>query len=117
MAYDGEELFDHQVTAWTVGQLRQAMYGLPDDLPVSVLDSQEPGGEFADEQVVIGAAPWAEDLTFDKTDDKDAVLIARLVAQLRCYLPEPAAPALPDQRPVLAHDDRTMSLLYGRSLT
>jgi hypothetical protein len=31
----------------------------------------------------------AEDLTFDKTDDKDAVLIARLAAQLRC-LPEPA---------------------------
>jgi transposase len=36
---------------------------------------------------------WArrsEDLTFDKTDDKDAVLIARLTAQLRCYVPEPA---------------------------
>ena len=36
---------------------------------------------------------WArksEDLTFDKTDDKDAVLIARMTAQLRCYLPEPA---------------------------
>ena len=35
---------------------------------------------------------WArksEDLTTDKTDDKDAVLIARLTAQLRCYLPEP----------------------------
>jgi transposase len=31
----------------------------------------------------------AEDLTFDKTDDKDAVLITRLTAQLRCYLPEP----------------------------
>jgi transposase len=31
-----------------------------------------------------------EDLTFDKTDDKDAVLIARLTAQLRCYVPEPA---------------------------
>src|SRR6478736_5872342 len=30
-----------------------------------------------------------EDLTTDKTDDKDAVLIARLTAQLRCYLPEP----------------------------
>ena len=30
-----------------------------------------------------------EDLTFDKTDEKDAVLIARLTAQLRCYLPEP----------------------------
>ena len=31
----------------------------------------------------------AEDLTFDKTDDKDAVMIARLTAQLRCYVPEP----------------------------
>jgi len=30
-----------------------------------------------------------EDLTSDKTDDKDAVLIARLTAQLRCYVPEP----------------------------
>lgn len=36
---------------------------------------------------------WArrtEDLTFDKTDEKDAVLIARLTAQLHCYVPEPA---------------------------
>jgi len=35
---------------------------------------------------------WArrsEDLTWDKTDEKDAVLIARLTAQLRCYIPEP----------------------------
>ena len=35
---------------------------------------------------------WArrgEDLTFDKTDEEDAVLIARLTAQLRCYVPEP----------------------------
>ena len=35
---------------------------------------------------------WArrsEDLTTDKTDEKDAVLIARLTAQLRCYIPEP----------------------------
>ena len=38
------------------------------------------------------ASAWArksEDLTTDKTDDKDAVLIARLTGQLRCYLPEP----------------------------
>ena len=28
-----------------------------------------------------------EDLTWDKTDEKDAVLIARLTAQLRCYIP------------------------------
>ncbi len=35
---------------------------------------------------------WArrgEDLTSGKTDEKDAVLIARLTAQLRCYVPEP----------------------------
>jgi transposase len=35
---------------------------------------------------------WArrtEDLTFDKTDEKDTVLTARLTAQLRCYVPEP----------------------------
>jgi transposase len=42
--------------------------------------------------VQTAASSWArktEDLTTDKTDDKDAVLIARLTAQLRCYLPEP----------------------------
>jgi transposase len=35
---------------------------------------------------------WARrsgDLTFDKTDEKDVVLIAWLTAQLRCYVPEP----------------------------
>jgi transposase len=32
----------------------------------------------------------AEDLTFDKTDERDAVLIARLTVQLRCYEPEAA---------------------------
>jgi len=38
---------------------------------------------------VDGLARKSEDLTSDKTDDKDAVLIARLTGQLRCYLPEP----------------------------
>jgi transposase len=38
---------------------------------------------------VTSCARKSEDLTTDKTDDKDAVLIARLTAQLRCYLPEP----------------------------
>jgi len=36
---------------------------------------------------------WArrtEDLTCDKTDENDAVLIARLTAQLRCCVPGPA---------------------------
>ena len=65
---EDEELFTHTVTAWTAGQLRQAMNGLPDDLPVRVLVSEEPGGEFADEQVVISAAPWA---TVDNASAED----------------------------------------------
>lgn len=39
--------------------------------------------------MLTSGARKSEDLTPDKTDDKDAVLIARLTAQLRCYLPEP----------------------------
>src|SRR4026209_645138 len=39
--------------------------------------------------VLTSGARRSEDLTPDKTDDKDAVLIARLTAQLRCYAPEP----------------------------
>jgi hypothetical protein len=40
--------------------------------------------------VVTSWSRRTEDLTCDKTDDKDAVLIARLTAQLRCYVPGPA---------------------------
>jgi transposase len=36
---------------------------------------------------VVGAAQRGPDLR--QTDDKDGVLIARLAAQLRCYIPEP----------------------------
>lgn len=39
---------------------------------------------------LTSAARRTEDLTMDKTDEKDAVLIARLTAQLRCYVPEQA---------------------------
>jgi hypothetical protein len=61
IAYDDEELFDHQVTAWTVGQLRAALDGLPDDMPVRVITAEEPGSDLAgDEQVVISAGPWAD---------------------------------------------------------
>jgi len=38
--------------------------------------------------LVTSLARRGEDLTADKTDEKDAVLIARLTAQLRCYVPE-----------------------------
>jgi transposase len=40
--------------------------------------------------MLVGRARESEDYTRDKSDDKDAVLIARLVAQLSCYLPERA---------------------------
>ncbi len=40
--------------------------------------------------MLVGRAREAEDYTRDKSDDKDAMLIARLVAQLHCYLPERA---------------------------
>jgi transposase len=38
--------------------------------------------------VITSWSRRTEDLTFDKTDEKDAVLIARATAQLRCYVPE-----------------------------
>lgn len=40
--------------------------------------------------LLVGRARESEDYTRDKTDDKDAVLIARLAAELRCYQPERA---------------------------
>jgi transposase len=40
--------------------------------------------------MLVGRARESEDYTRDKTDDKDAVLIARLVTQLHCYVPERA---------------------------
>lgn len=40
--------------------------------------------------MLVGRARETEDYTRDKSDDKDAVLIARLVGQLHCYIPERA---------------------------
>ena len=54
-----EDLFDHQVTAWTAGELRSALDGVPDDTPVRVVPADEPGSDLVgDEQVVISAGPW-----------------------------------------------------------
>ena len=56
MAFDDETVeYDHQVTPWTVGQLRAALDGLPEDLPLEVMVAEEPGGDFAERQVVIDA--------------------------------------------------------------
>lgn len=43
--------------------------------------------------LLVWRAREAEDLTWDKSDPKDAVIIARLAAQLSCYEPERAAAA------------------------
>jgi len=40
--------------------------------------------------MLVGRARETEDYTRDKSDDKDAMLIARLVAGLHCYVPERA---------------------------
>jgi transposase len=40
--------------------------------------------------LLVGRSRETEDYTRDKTDDKDAVLIARLVSELHCYPPERA---------------------------
>jgi hypothetical protein len=51
-----EEQYRHDVTPWTVGQLRAAMADLPDDLPIEVAVAEQPGGVFVNLQVVIDAA-------------------------------------------------------------
>jgi transposase len=38
--------------------------------------------------LLVGRARESEDFTRNKNDDSDAVIIARLVTELRCYLPE-----------------------------
>jgi len=51
--------FEHAVQAWTVGQLRDALAGLPDDLPIIVDVAEEPGDDTVQEQVVIDAGFWS----------------------------------------------------------
>jgi len=49
------KLVKHEVSAWTVGQVRKALADYPDDMPVRVAPLEEPGGELeAPLQVVTG---------------------------------------------------------------
>ena len=49
-----------------------------------------PGMAFVCLQTLLTSwAQRSEDLTFDKTDEQESVLIARLTARLRYYIPEP----------------------------
>jgi hypothetical protein len=68
---DGEELFRHEVTPWTVGQLRAALAGLPDDTPLQVNYAEEPGGKFVSTQVVIGAGFGSSTMNGVTTDDRE----------------------------------------------
>ena len=48
------KMVKHEVSAWTVGQLRKALDGFPEDMPVRVAPLEEPGGDLeAPLQVVI----------------------------------------------------------------
>jgi hypothetical protein len=69
-----EEKFEHKVDAWTVGQLRAALDGVSDDLPVVCWVAEEPGGkDICGDQVVFdagfGQVDWGkgEGLQEDKT--------------------------------------------------
>lgn len=59
--------------------------------------------------LLVGRARESEDYTRDKTDDKDAVLIARLVAQLCCYPPERADETWAELRQLGSYRDRLIT--------
>ena len=59
--------------------------------------------------LLTGRARESEDYTRDKSDDKDAVLIARLVAQLHCYAPERTDETWARLRHLGARRDRLIS--------
>ena len=57
------KLVKHEVSDWTVGELRKALADFPDDMPVRVAPLEEPGGDLeAPLQVVTGTEirPFAE---------------------------------------------------------
>jgi transposase len=59
--------------------------------------------------LLVGRAREAEDYTRDKSDDKDAMLIARLVGELRCYVPERADETWARLRHLGARRDRLIT--------
>lgn len=86
-----------EVLDWAVAQARAAGFASvtvacePTGHRWRVLDqlAAERGlGLVCVQPLLVWRAREAEDLTWDKSDPKDAVLIARLAGQLRCYVPE-----------------------------
>ncbi|MGO9510460.1 MAG: IS110 family transposase, partial [Mycobacterium sp.] len=63
--------------------------------------------------MLVGRAREAKDYTRDKSDDKDAMVIARLVAQLHCYPPECAEETWARLRQVGARRQRLVTEATG----
>ena len=63
--------------------------------------------------LLVGRGRESEDYTRDKSDDKDALLIARLVGELRCYLPERAEEQWARLRHLGARRDRLVRTAGG----
>jgi transposase len=63
--------------------------------------------------MLVGRAREAEDYTRDKSDDKDAMLIARLVAGLHCYVPECAEQTWARLRQLGARRERLVTEATG----
>lgn len=62
MAYRERDVeFEHIVHAWTVGDLRRALEGVPDDTELVIDPAEEPGGQVAGPQQVVVAAAMGQD--------------------------------------------------------
>ncbi|MEU2660211.1 DUF6225 family protein [Streptomyces sp. NPDC007325] len=48
---------EHRPVVWTVGRLREALEGVPDDAPVHVAVAPFPGAEGYDDRVLVAYAP------------------------------------------------------------
>jgi hypothetical protein len=75
-----EELFQHEVQEWTVGQLREALAEVPDDTPLIVFVAEEPGGLTVGEQVVINAS-------FATIVDDNGVAVQETAFGIGCEFP------------------------------
>ncbi|MGV9248911.1 DUF6225 family protein [Streptomyces sp. NPDC003710] len=54
MTPNSNAVFRHSPTPWTVGDLRQALEGLPPEMHLAAYVATFPGRETWDEQVVVG---------------------------------------------------------------
>jgi Family of unknown function (DUF6225) len=60
-----EEEFEHTVQAWTVGDLRSALEGIPDSMPLVAIIAEEPGSNLAGPDQVVTVAGMRGDEAFE----------------------------------------------------